>query len=382
MARADLKLIPALTFSEQYNSNVFAATSGSGREDFISTLVPELRAEYRGRAIEADLTGQLALSSFAKNHSLNYAAATGGLNVNLTPLVARLNKHARLQLSENVLYTPELPAFVSATAGFNPFATGIQTQRIRSFSHTASATAGYELTSRIDLTAGYTYSFLNFGSRFGTPIGITPIQGPLFRTRFQTVTAGPQIKVSQFDTVQLQYRYQKADFNGGESPGFITQGGTAGYTHVFSPKVTGSASAGALVFSQTNRVSFIGDASMQYKGKNTVTDFKFSRSVAPSFSLVATALESNLAAVTVTHQLTDLLTASVGINYAYSSGVQSGSNLLFEAYGALLNFRYRISRYTSGSFAYDHFKFRQDFSNLHSSVVRDQVILTFRVEWR
>jgi hypothetical protein len=377
-----LKLIPALTFSERYDSNVFFATTGSGREDFVSTLTPELRTEYKGRAVEADLTGLLLLNSFSKNNKLNYVAASGVLSLNLTPLVARLNKHARLQLSDSVVYTPELPGFVTGVAGFNPFATGIQTQRIRTFTHTASATAGYELTPLIDLTAGYTYSFLNFGSTFGTPIGITPIQGPLFRTTFQTVTAGPQIKVSQFDSVRLQYQYQKSDFNGGALPGFITQGGTVGYTHVFSPKVTASASAGALVFSHTNRMSFIGDLSMQYKGKNTITDFKFSRSVSPSFALVATSLESNLAAVTVTHHLTEPLSAIARVDYAYNTGVRSGSNLLFETYGALLSLKYQITRYTSGSFAYGHSKYRQDFQNLHSSFNRDQVTLTFRVEWR
>jgi hypothetical protein len=371
---AGLRITPSISLSERYDSNVLFSSSG-GNEDLVTFVSPAVSARYTGRPLDATLNGSLSIGSYAKNSNFNYAAATGTLNVDLTQLVGRIDKRARLQISDNIFYTPELPAFVSATAGFNPFATGIQPQRVRSFSNIASASGGFAVTPRVDLSAGYGYSYLDFGSTVGAPA-----QAALFRTTQHTFNAGPAIKVTPTDTVTLQYRYQKVDY-GKEVAGFQTQGGTAGLTHTFSPKVTGTVSVGATKITPSNRIAPLINLSVSWAERNTTTTLSYIRSVSPSFLVAASALESNLVALSVFQGLTPSLSAVVDVNYAHNTSATPGTDLLFESYGTNLTLNYSITRSFSVTFTYSHSDFRQGSSDLPFTFDRDVVGLSFNASW-
>lgn len=382
-ALADLQFVPSLTISERYDSNVLF-TSNRNNEDFVTSVTPALTANYRGRLLEATLSGGGSYSSYAKHSDFNYASATGALSVNLTPLVGRLDRRARLQVSQSVFYTPELPTFLAPNStSSSPFAIGIQPQRARTFQYTSAVSGGYALTRRVDLAAGYSYSFLNFGSTVAVPA-----QQALFRTTSQSANAGPGIKLTTVDTLSVQYVYTKADFNGGAVPGFHTQGGILGLTHSFSPQLTASIAGGATVISPSNRVAPLATFTVSWKEKNTTTTFSFSRSVSPSFLIAATALESNVAVLAVTHQLTGRLSATADVNYARSTSAASvtattpGSDLLFESYGTNLILSYSFRRWLAGSFTYSHFRAKQGLSNSTSTFDRDVVMLALTASWQ
>jgi len=380
-AFAGVTITPALTVSESYTSNAFFAVAGT-RSDFSTTVSPELRAEYKGRPLEGDLYGVFSVTSFANNPSLNYASSSGGLNLSLDQLIGRLDKRARLQVSENVNYTPDLPAFVIAAGGFNPFASGIKPQRIRTFSHTATASGGYALTPRVNLQGFYSYSFINFGSSFGVPQGVQVTSQPLFRTTVHSAGGGPSFTVSPTDSLSLNYTYSKAEFNGGALPGYETQGGTVGYSHQFSPNLRGSSSAGVSKVSTSKRVSIVGDVSASWQERNTTTAFTFSRQILPSFAVAATSLVSNNLSVSVSQQLTELLTAAIAASYARSSSSEASTDLLFESYSASLSLSRPITRWLSGSFSYGHSNFTQEFGGVSSSFHNDQVTVSLRAVWR
>jgi hypothetical protein len=374
-ARAELRIIPSLTLSEQYDSNV--VFTNTGNDDLVTVLTPALRASYRGRPLEGNLSGSLSLASYAKHSNFNYASAAGAFNVDLTQLVGQLDKRARLQLSGSGYYTPELPAFITATAGFNPFATGIQPQRVRSYSLSSSATGGYSLTSRVDLTGTYSYSYLNFGSTVGANL-----QTPLFKTILQTVNAGPTIKLTPADSLTLQYQYQKADY-GGTIPGFHTQGGTIGLIHGFSRQLTGTVSAGATKITPSDKIAPLVNLSLSWTERNTITTFTFARSVTPSFVISSGALETNLASLSVAQSLTDRLSGTVNVNYARSSSatVTAGSAATFDSYGTILSLGYLITRSLSATFSYSHSHFTSESAGFTSSFDRDLVALSLTASW-
>lgn len=380
-AFAGVTITPALSVSETYYTNPFFAVGGT-RSDFATTVSPQLRAQYQGRPLEGELHGNFSVTSFANNPSLNYAASSGGISLNLNQLIGRLSQRARLQVSENVNYTPDLPAFVIAAAGFNPFASGIKPQRIRTFSHTANATGSYALTSLVDLQGSYSYSFINFGSAFSVPQGVVVTSQPLFRTTFHSVGAGPSFKLSPTDSLSLSYSYSKAQFNGGALPGYETQGGSVGYNHRFSANLTGSTSAGLSKVSTSKRVSIVSDVSASWQERNTTTQISFSRQILPSFAVAATSLVSNNLSVSVSHQLTELLTAAIAAGYARSSSTDASTDLLFESYSASLSLNRTITRWITGSFSYGHGNFTQEFGGQTSSFHNDSVSVSLTVVWR
>ena len=386
-ALADLRFTPSLTVSELYDSNVLFISGGTDKDDFVTTVSPALTATYRGRPLEGTLSAGLGVSSYAKHSDLNYVSATGALNVDLTQLVSRLDKRARLQISDTVYYTPELPAFVTNTVGLNPFATGIQPQRVRSLTNTVALTGGYTLTSRVNLNAAYSYSILSFGNTIGAPPQTgAPGQTTLFGTTVHTASAGPDVKLTTVDTLNIQALYSNTEFNGGAGS-FQTEGGTVGLTHSFSPQLIGSIAGGATLVSPSNRIAPIANLSVSWNEKNTTTKFSYSRSVSPSFIIAASALESNIVSLVVTHGFTERLTGSAAANYARSSSVASstsgasGSNLTFDSYGADFSLRYSIRRWLSGAFSYSHYHFSQGLSNATSSFSRDLVTISLTASW-
>jgi len=375
-AWADLKFTPSLTVSERYDSNI-TFTSGGTNHDFITSVSPGLSANYRGRPLEASLAGSLSLASYAEHSEFNYAAASGTLSVDLNQLVGRLDKRARLQVAGSVSYTPELPAFVSAVAGFNPFATGIQPQRVRTFSYTLLATGGYSLTSRVGLTGTYSYAFLNFGGTVGAPA-----ETALLRTTSQAVGVGPEVKLTPVDTLSLQFLYQKADYGSGVAPGYHTEGVTVGYTHIFSPQLTGSVSAGAVKITPSDRVVPAATVTVSWNEKNTTTSLSYTRSVTPSFVIAAGPLESNLVSLSVGHRLTELLTASASVSYARSSSPSATTgNLSFDSYSTEFGLSHPITRWISASFSYSHSHFSQGFTTATSSFDRDAVVFSLTASW-
>ena len=373
--RAELRIIPSLTLSERYDSNVLFGSTDD--QDLVTFLSPSLSASYRGRPLEGSLFGTLSIASYAKHSNFNNASAFGGLNLNLTQLVGRLDKRARLTVSGSGYYTPELPAFITATAGFNPFATGIQPQRVRAYSLTSSVAGGYSLTSRVDLTGTYSYSYLDFGDTVGASL-----IAPLFKTILQTVHVGPAIKLTHADSLTLQYQYTKADY-GGAIPGYRTEGGTIGWTHGFSPQLSGSVSVGATKITPSDRIAPLVNLSLTWTERSTAMSLSFTRAVSPSFTISAGALESNILALTVAQKLTDRLTGTVGVNYARSSStaVTAGSAVSFNSYGTNLSLGYSISRSLSAMFTYSHSHFTSESLGLKSSFDRDLVMLSMTASW-
>jgi putative beta-barrel porin BBP2 len=388
-AGADLKLIPAITVSERYDSNVLFVEGHS--EDFVTSVIPELRAEYQGRPLTGEVYGRVSIDTFAKRSSLNNASASGGLSVNLTQLIGRLDKRATLQFTDTLYYTPELPAFFSpvpgttqpepdqpAVVGQTPFAIGILPQRVESFSNSSSLAGGYALTRLLNLNAGYSYSFINFGGTKGLPA-----QASLFRTTTQNVNAGPAIQLSPFDSVSAQYVYQKSDSKtGGSGSSFFTNGATVGYGHIFSPQLTANVTAGATVVSTTDQVSELASASASWTEKSTAATLLYSRSISPSFTVSAQALVSDVVSLSVSQALTQRLSGNAQVNYARSTGASAGSDLFFQSYGGNVALYYAIFKTVSGSLSYSHFRFEQDSQTTSSAFNRDQVTLSIRAEWR
>ena len=165
------------------------------------------------------------------------------------------------------------------------------------------------------------------------------------------------------------------------------EGGTVGLTHSFSPQLTAKVTGGATLVSPSDRVAPLGSLSVSWSEKNTTTTFSYSRTVSPSFSIEATALESNLVSLAVTHGFTERLTGTAGANYARSSSIASstsgtsGSNLTFDSYGANFSLRYSIRRWLTASLSYSHTHFDQGFSDATSSFSRELVTISLTASW-
>src|SRR5713101_7370846 len=285
IAHGETKLVPSLAVSERYDSNVFFVPGGN-REDYVTNISPQMKVDHKGRLIDGTVQGGATGEVYVKNPGLNYVAANGGVTLNLDNAVAQLVRGAGLKVSDTFYFTPQPPAFVAPGTGSQvseAFVRGIQAARANSYTNAGSAMGAYALSPRVDLQATYMHQKIHFGTAF-----VSPTTGRFFNTTFQTVTAGPQLKVSPLDTVTLTYQYQQAEFSqGGGSGGFRTQGGITGWTRAFTPTLTANVRAGMTVIESSNSVQYLGTASVVEKFQNTDASLSYSRAAYPSFFITS-----------------------------------------------------------------------------------------------
>jgi len=260
------RVVPLLSVSERYDSNVFFAPKSSlvglnaKPEDFVTTVNPQLAVVHSGRLMQGMLLGGTTSEVYIQNPDLNYTGYNGQVSMELAQAVQRMLPRARsLMVSDSILYTPQLPAFFQGGANFiglgvpgqtsNIFGTGIQAFRINTFSNQGSVQGSYGLSPTTDFGVGYTHSILNFS---GTFLGAGS-QNQVFNTTRQTINAGPRIQLSPRDALNLLYTYTKTD-----QPGFGTYNthtAVANWIRAISPALSSTITGGGTVFEELRQVS-------------------------------------------------------------------------------------------------------------------------------
>lgn len=230
--KGETLIVPVVTLSERYDSNVFNSPkiAGVNREDWVSTVIPQLNVMHRGSAAQTILQLTGIGERYVNNSGLSYFGGGANLAMNLNRLVQEYNPRLSLTLSNGTFYTPQAPAFSPPNPDLDPnvFARGIQIVRVNTFTNASSATATYRLMPTTSLRVSYTYNVIRFGSSF-VNIG----NAGLINTNTQSINAGPQFQLTERDTMSINYLYQRSDFVGGQLPGFPskfeTHGGTVGW---------------------------------------------------------------------------------------------------------------------------------------------------------
>jgi hypothetical protein len=374
------QVIPSITVSERYDSNVFFVTTGQNLEDYVTTVVPQLKVVHSGRLIQGDIHGGVTGEQYVNNPGLSYIAPNGGFVANLDGMVQQWIPKASLQLSDDFVFTPRPPAFLAPEAGNvapDAFVRGIQTQRANSISNMGTAAGAYALSPTAAFQTSYMHQFIRFGNTFADPVF-----GSFFDTTFQTVTAGPQIQVSPRDTMTLFYQYQQGNFvGGGFGSGFYTHGGLAGWKRALTPSLTGSLSAGAAVVNPGNSLQYMGDVGLEWKHQSTTATARYSRAITPSFFIGGLPLLSQVATALVSHQASDVVSLFVGADYAQNESVPNPL-LSFTSAAGRTGVNYLFSRLVTATLTYSYSQFGYRFQGSDAEFDRHAVMLTVKVEWK
>lgn len=254
VAKAETLVVPAITVSERYDSNVFNSevVPGVKPSDYVSSVAPQVRMLHKGALGEGTFQLIGIGEKYINNPDLDYFGGGGGFNFNLDRLVKQFMPQASLLVTDNIFYTPQAPSYsVSDAPGetLNPLTRGIQIVRVRTLTNNASAVGRYALTPTVNFVATYVHSMIRYGGTFTSAIGFN-----LIDTNSQLITAGPQFQVSRQDILGVSYIYQQTDFLGGQTTGianqFVTHGGTATWLRNWSPEVKSNVYGGASVLQQ------------------------------------------------------------------------------------------------------------------------------------
>ncbi|MGH7184332.1 MAG: outer membrane beta-barrel protein, partial [Nitrospiraceae bacterium] len=265
---------------------------------------------------------------------------------------------------------------VGGNEASDSFVEGIQARRANSSTNTGRVEASFAASPVLSFISTYRDQRREFGQAQSTPTGV--VQGSLIDTTFQTVTSGPEVKISPVDTASLFYQYQKGTYRTSD---FSTQGALAGWTRSITPTLTAGVTGGATVFSTSNDLRYLGSAFLSWEGEDSAVNVSYSRRIVPSFYVAATALLSQVVTATVTHRVTKSLALSLNSNYAHNQSVPDSSVLTFESYAVTPSVTYKINRVMTATLSYTHSQYQRTFSSQEFVFNRNMVILGLVAEW-
>lgn len=156
---AAVTLSGSITLSERYNDNLFF--SETNREaDYTTMINPRLTLTYNSQNLVFSGSYHGSGEVHIRHSEANRHSQTASFDIGL-PFLSRRIKGLDIQITENVTYTPELPAFDTgegvqgSVANQNLANEGIQVGRNDTFRNHAGITLSYSWSQRMNTTLSY-----------------------------------------------------------------------------------------------------------------------------------------------------------------------------------------------------------------------------------
>lgn len=259
--QAETRLIPLISVTEMYDSNVFFAPTdslapGLKPEDFITLVNPQLLLAHAGRSFNASLTLAGVFAKYINNPELDYAGFNTSAMLDFLQWGRRMSPRVRaLSVYGSYQYTPSASAFGGGGVGFagvgfgttgtagtlGPFDSGLVTNRVQITTYTGTANAGYALTPLTDLQLSFSYSMISFGDQFG--LASPDAQNQLFDTTSYLGMIGTSTRLSQRDSLTTNYSYSL--FEQPSTGNFSLHTATVNWARTWTRQLTSSVGGGA-----------------------------------------------------------------------------------------------------------------------------------------
>ena len=391
-ASAQTTIIPSLSVSEIYDSNIFSAPKSllrpdSKPEDFITTVTPQINMAHQGSLFRGRLFGSGLVTKYLHNPNRDFIGYNVGGQLDLTD--------AAHQVSQRMTFLTVLGTyrFVPTTTGFGApggglgtgfgstsggvLETGQVTNRASRQIFTLGVAGGYQLTGVTSLNAAYDYSHISFGEQQGG------VRNPLFDTTVHRGTTTISTRISPRDTVgatAIMSHFIQEDSGGISGRGsFTTITETLNWSRLWTQQLNTTLKGGGIlklpigsdVPGQSVQAQFVPTvaATMAYRsfseglrdagafdslppladslspggievpGAYTVlASYRFT--LAPGYAFGAGPLKTHVVGINATGGITSKLSGLVGMNYSH--GTRSAPTSTFDTLGVTVGARYLI----------------------------------------
>ena len=253
-------IIPTLSVSETYDSNVFYTPKtllgpGFKAEDLVTTVIPQVNIAHAGPRIDGSFSVGANIAKYVNNPGLDYTGINTAGQLDLKRWANSFSQRiSALSVRGTYQFTPSLSGFGATTGGAlgtgfgttginSPIDTGLITNRVSMHNLNFGVTGGYYLSRNTSFTAGYNYSKLTFGNQSGG------INNQLFDTEGHTTMTTLATSVSPTDSVgttATMSHYIQGGASGGGSGSFTTISGTANWTKLWTKQLSTSLAGGGI----------------------------------------------------------------------------------------------------------------------------------------
>ena len=376
---AETNIVPWGEVRERYDSNVFRRPKDLLRDaqgnapqlhDFVTTVNGGLALRHDSRDVVADLQVGGNYNKYVTNTNLDFFGAIVRGTVGLDRWVDQYVRGARLNVTENFIYSPE-QSFGSSVA-VDDFEGGLLTFRRSRLLNTTAFNGSYPLSRDVALEGGYTFSLRRVTR---STEGGDVATATFFNTMSHTWFGGPRYNLTRNDSVAALY--QQTFFTQERSEGGRTTTGSiisllGDYTRVF-PEWTFTVRGGVTFVEPVGRTFPSGSIRITTKPeRDTVLDLTLSREAKPSFFLQSGARINNRAQATIRHRIYERLSVSGSGGYALSQFFPN-TDAQFQIVTGASRLEYKLTRNISGQLFYIFNHVSTEGTGLEYQVSRHQV---------
>ena len=266
LVSAQTMIIPSLSVSERYDSNVFNTPKSllgptKEPEDFITTMTPQINMSHTG-SINSNLFVGGLITRYLHNSNFNYTGINAGGQSDLTAWANRFSQRiTALTVRGTYQFTPAasaVPTTVGATSVINGglgvgagstagglLNTGLVTNRVSTQRYNLGVAGGYQLTATTNLLGTFDYSKLSFGNQSGG------VNNPLFSTTGYLGSTTINTQITARDSVgatAAMAHFEQESSSGSSGQGsFTTIRETLNWNRLWTPKLTTFLGAGGIV---------------------------------------------------------------------------------------------------------------------------------------
>jgi hypothetical protein len=385
---AETNIVPWGEVRERYDSNVWRRPKDLLRDaqgnapqlhDFVTTVNGGLALRHDSRDVVADLQVGGNYNKYVTNTNLDFFGAIVRGTVGLDRWVDQYVRGARLNVTENFIYSPE-QSFGSSVA-VDDFEGGLITFRRSRLLNKTAFNGSYPLSRDVSLEGGYTFGLRRQtrSTEGGDVTGAT-----FFNTMTHTWFGGPRYQLTRNDSIAVLYRqtfFTQERSEGGRtfSNNIITFEGD--YTKVF-PEWTFSARGGVTFLEPVGRTFPSGSIQVTTKPeRDTVLNLTLSREAKPSFFLQGGARINHSVQASIRHRIYERLSVSGSGGYALSQFFPN-TDSQYQMITGGSRFEYKLTRNIRGELFYIFTHINSDTTALEYQVSRHQVgfMLTVMLE--
>jgi hypothetical protein len=404
VAFAQTIIIPTITVSETYDSNVFYTPKstlppGSKPEDYITTATPMINVAHNGSLIRGNLSVGALITRYIENTDLNYTGYNTAGRLDLSQLANKevSRRIINLSVTGTYQYTQTLSQFgntggqfggnfgtnpVTTPAGgqvVNGFNSGLVTNRVAVNVANVGISGGYLLTPTTSLTGTYNYTSIFYGAQSGA-------DNQLFDTTGNTASMTLSTRLNPIDTVGATSSISHFSQSQGSSGGggsFTNPYGTINWTRMWTQQLNTTLSGGATLIlpiastvpgqstktevaptgsvninytSFSQALSTAGSAAGPFEGLPPMVgslapgglvpagQYRATLSSTygyyPSTAFGAGALKTVVVGTNVSGGITPKLTGQAGMNFSHGSSTASTASFTYDTVGVTLGARY------------------------------------------
>lgn len=396
LVSAQTIIIPSLTVSERYDSNIFNTPKSllppdRKPEDFVTTVVPQINIAHAGSLMRGSLFGAGLVTRYLNNSNLDFTGYNVGGNLDLRRAANQASQRITfLTVRGTYISTPATTGFGSTAGGLGTgfgsitpgaFNTGLVTNRASRQIYTLGVTGGYQLTGTTALSAGYTYSNISFGDQSGG------VNNALFDTTAHQGMTTITTRISERDSVgatatMSHYIQEQSDGSSGQGT-FTTIAETLNWSRRWTRELTTSLAGGGILklpvgseipgqsselqlrptatalltyTSFSEELRDIGSSSNQFDGLPSLpgsltpggmlttgaftASMRYTYSLFPSYAFGVGPMQTHLVGAFANGGITPKLSGQLGMNYAHST--RSLPSSTFDSVGATIGARYLL----------------------------------------